>query len=157
MIDNQPVKSMQEVVSNLPTEAFRTVQFNRTRAEDAPFMGLAHAWWQEHRWIQIPEVLFSDYGFCSFVGHKPVFISFLYPVIGSKTCMWGYQVTNPDSSSDERSLAFEDAATAVCDFARELGYKVLMAYPGNKAILERLKKIDFKPGDTRVIQALKEL
>lgn len=134
-----------------------TIHFNRKREEDKPFIVLAHSWWMQHRWIDLPDVLFSDYGFCTFIDGNPVFISFLYPFLGSETCGWGYQIMSPESTTEQREAGMENAATVVSEFAKNIGYKILMAYPGNKAILKRLQSQGFKSGDEIVIQTFKEL
>lgn len=99
----------------------------------------------------------TDYGFCGFVDEKPVFISYLYPVTGSDSAMQGYQVCAPNSNMEERGLAINAVTTRMAEVSKKLGYKVLVAYPGNKAILKRLIDAGFVINDQKVIQVIKEL
>lgn len=133
----------------------KVVQFNR---KETAFVDLLDVWWFRHSKVTLNRDLLSDYGFLYFDDNqRPVFAAFFYPLVGSNLCMWGFQIANPESSFDERTVAIEGLATAMCDFAKKLGYKTMAAYPGNKAIVKRLKDIGFVMGDEIVTQAYKEL
>ncbi len=135
----------------------KTVSFNRTKEEDKIFVELRDSWWAAHRWVVIPEAFFTDFGFCTFIDNKPIVISFLYPFLGSKSCCWGYQITNPDSSDEERGIAINDQATSVSEFAKKLGFELMLAYPDNKAIRKRLIASGFVLGNQVATQVIKEL
>jgi hypothetical protein len=134
--------------------------FNKTHESNYYILDLINSWWKKHSGLETlesPTVLFSEYGFLAFVENKPVLASFFYPLLGSDLCLWGYQVANPDSSFDERTIAIEETATAMSDFAKKLGYKIMIAYPGNKAIVKRLESVGFFLGDHTATQAFKRL
>lgn len=133
------------------------VLFSRKNQDHDVFWGLFKSWWITHRGLYPSELMVTDYGFCAFVNQKPVFISYLYPVLGAKSAMQGYQVCAPESGPEERGLAIEAATTKMAAYAKALGYKVLVAYPGNKAILKRLLTAGFVVNDHRVTQVIKEL
>ena len=83
--------------------------------------------------------------------------SFFYPVMGSEVCHWGYQVSNPDTTFDERTAAILEISVAVDKFAKELGFKMIVSYPGNKDIVKRMGALGYKMADEIVTQAFKEL
>jgi len=128
-----------------------------TFGRDTIFSEIFRTWWLVHRGAYPSEIMVTDYGFCGFMDDKPVFISYLYPVMGSKSAMQGYQVCNPMSSMEERGPVIDAVTTKMCEFSKNLGYEVLVAYPGNRAILKRLKDSGFVVNDSKVVQVIKEL
>lgn len=120
-------------------------------------MELIDYWWAERRGVKIPRVVFSEFGFFAFLESKPIMASFFYPVMGSEVCHWGYQVSNPDTTFDERTAAILEISVAVDKFAKELGFKMIVSYPGNKDIVKRMGALGYKMADEIVTQAFKEL
>lgn len=135
----------------------RVVAFTRKDPDHAVFWGLFKSWWLLKRNAYPSELLVTDHGFCGFVNDKPVFISYLYLVHGSESAMQGYQICSPKSTMAERGSAINATTTRMAEFAKSLGYKVLVAYPGNKAILKRLVDAGFVINDQKVAQVIKEL
>lgn len=133
------------------------IQFDRRTPSGQEILNILDEWWLGHSNVVMKRQLLSDFGFFAFVGDKPVLGSFFYPLLGTDLCLWGFQVTNPDSSYDERTQAIDKVATAMSAFGKQLGYKIMIAYPGNKAIVKRLMNVGFTMGDEVVTQAIKEL
>lgn len=132
------------------------LRFNRHDKVSRSILELCDEWWLK-RLGYIPGKMMSDYGFIAMNEERPIMISFFYPMLGCELCLWGFQVSNPDSTSAERGEALSVSATAVSDFARALGYKILVGYPGHKAIVNRLEDLSFEMGDRDVTQVFKEL
>ena len=135
----------------------KIVQFNKNEESSEVLMGFVDYWWAARCGVKIPRVVFSDFGFFAFLESKPVMASFFYPVMGAEICHWGYQVTNPDTTFEERTAAILETSVAVDKFAKELGYKMIVSYPGNKDIVKRMDGLGYKMADEIVTQAFKEL
>ena len=133
------------------------IQFNKNYQSSNVLMELIDYWWAERRGVKIPRVVFSAFGFFAFLESKPIRASFFYPVMGSEVCHWGYQVSNPDTTFDERTAAILEISVAVDKFAKELGFKMIVSYPGNKDIVKRMGALGYKMADEIVTQAFKEL
>jgi hypothetical protein len=133
------------------------IQFNKNDQSSNVLMELIDYWWAERRGVKIPRVVFSEFGFFAFLESKPIMASFFYPVMGSEVCHWGYQVSNPDTTFDERTAAILEISVAVDKFAKELGFKMIVSYPGNKDIVKRMGALGYKMADEIVTQAFKEL
>lgn len=133
------------------------IQFNKNNQSSNVLMELIDYWWAERRGVKIPRVVFSEFGFFAFLESKPIMASFFYPVMGSEVCHWGYQVSNPDTTFDERTAAILEISVAVDKFAKELGFKMIVSYPGNKDIVKRMGALGYKMADEIVTQAFKEL
>lgn len=123
------------------------ISFNRQLEGDVVFVELFHGWWGLHNNHSISDDFLSDFGFVAFCYNRPILISFLYPIIGCKTALWGFQVVSPDSNKQERKKAFSEMSTFVCRFANDLGYSLLMAYPGPDVLRNRLIKCGFSQGE----------
>jgi hypothetical protein len=145
------------VDKELSKNSLRVSYFNRKNPGDLVYWELFKAWWNIKRGISPSELMVTDHGFCAFVDEKPVCISYLYLVLGSESAMQGYQVCSPKSTMAERGLAIPAMTTQMAEFSKKVGYKVLVAYPGNKAILKRLLDAGFVVNDKKVTQVIKEL
>lgn len=135
---------------------FSAVKFDLEIPEHEVFWDLFKTWWLVARGAYPSRLMVTNHGFCGFVNDEPVFICFLYMIVGSKSAMQGYQVCHPRSSSQDRGMAIDGVTTEMEKFLKLMGYKVLVAYPGNRAILKRLKHAGFVQNDREVVQVIKE-
>lgn len=133
------------------------VQFDRRNEAGAEIINIVDEWWRTHNREPIWKTIISDFGFLSFVDGKPILISFFYPLLGTELCLWGWQVSNPESTYSERTKAIEEISEAMVKFGKGLGYKMLVSYTGNSSMVKRFEDLGFQSGDEIVSQFFKEL
>lgn len=120
-------------------------------------MEFVHSWWNMHTGVSLPEPLLSDYGFMAFDGEEALAVIFFYPVLGSKVALTGFPICRPNLDPARRLEALDLAVANVERMAKLLNYQWLVSYPGNKKAQGMFERMQYRTGDTEVVQYLREL
>jgi hypothetical protein len=113
---------------------------------DSHYIAYAKAWWRGRTGTQIPLDCLSEYGFVCVDDLDPVAVMFFFPVMGSKIAMVGYPIANPNS--DKRREALIMIVAEIEKYAKKMGYKWLVSYPGNEAAQSLFRSFEYVPGDS---------
>jgi hypothetical protein len=119
------------------------IQFNRNDEYGESLIEIYHSWWGVRKAACLSNEILSDFGICSFIENRPIFISFLYPILGCKTALWGFQAASPDATKEEKHIALKESATAASEIAKRMGFTLLMSYPGHAGLCEKLVENGF--------------
>lgn len=114
------------------------LSFDRREETHQGPVNLCKYWWKLKCGHDMPEVMMSDYGFMAFDKDLPVCSVFFYPVMGTQACIWALHVSNPDSTREQRGDAIKELCDYVGDYAKSLGYKILLGYPKMESIKDRM-------------------
>lgn len=136
----------------------KVVRYNRKSDDGKNYLLIANSWWKARGGNDFPAAFVSDYGFMVFDENDMAQLSvFFYPTIGLDSCMWGLHVANPSSTKEIRKEAMKFLTEAVSSLAKDMGYKILIGYPGKESFKDRLVENGFHVLESNSYQCAKVL
>lgn len=114
-------------------------------------------WWKHYNGRPLNPDCVSDYGYIYALEDKAIMALFLFPVMGCAMAMVGWPVANPESSKDERNVAFPLLLEFIEDEARLLGYDWLTTYASRSSVNKRFEEAKYLTGDVNVTQYIKPI
>lgn len=117
----------------------------------------ANEWFKAHwGFADIFDALPST-GFMAFADNKPIAAIFFYQARNSRCALLSWNVSNPDSTKEQRDIAFIELMFHCEDFAKDNGYKYLIGLTSAEAVAKRYIEADYKLGDHTCQQFIKKL
>lgn len=136
----------------------RVIRFNRNEEKDKHLYELVNLWWEIKDGNPMPKLIASDFGFLAFdENDKPIAANFFYPILGTEACMWALHVSSPESTKENRGLAITALCNEVEKFAKSLGYKIIVGYPKQESMTNRMINNGFILTESGANQCVKRL
>jgi len=93
-------------------------------------------WWKKRDFDILPKEMLTDFGYMV----DDTAAVWLFPIVSSKLCWFGFFVTNPEKSGEERDKALDFLVIQCESIARKMGYEVMMTVSAHPEIRRRLEK-----------------
>ena len=115
------------------------------------------SWWNKRNFPCMPKEALTDYGYMVSSGDNDIAAVWLYPIITSKLCWFGFFISNKDVAPEIRNEAMDYLISGVENKARDMGYDMIMTVSGNEKVQKRLEKNNYNIGQINSIEYLKGL
>lgn len=107
-------------------------------------------WWQSHGWPAIPKELLSSRGYISCLNEKPIIAGFLYKDETSTFGMMEWIIANPESTQEERTVAFKELVDHVVEEAGKIGVKFMFTVVKSDSLKNRFLENGFNITETQM-------
>lgn len=115
------------------------------------------SWWNKRNFPIMPKEALTDYGYMVSNEDSDIAAVWLYPVVSSKLCWFGFFISNSDISSEIRNEAMDFLVAGIENKARDMGYDIIMTVSGVDQVQKRLEKNNYSIGQKNSIEYLKGL
>lgn len=100
-------------------------------------------WWRARGWPAMPLDALSKRGYIVFIDDRPIVAGFLYKDETSCLGMFGWIISSPDSTHDERDKCLDELISHVEFVAKDIGITLLMTSIKHGSLVEKLKGHSF--------------
>lgn len=115
------------------------------------------SWWNKRNFPCMPKEALTDYGYMVSNENSDIAAVWLYPVVSSKLCWFGFFISNSDISSEIRNEAMDFLVAGIENKARDMGYDIIMTVSSVDQVQKRLEKNNYNVGQKNSIEYLKGL
>ena len=117
-------------------------------------------WCEGHSFPEISPSVLPEYTLviCDNKGdHKTLLYSVCFYNTDSNLAWLGWELSNPDASKEDKEGALNELLKGAEKYAKSLGYQVVFTTSNTKPVVNSLKELNYKEGDTNVNHYLKIL